>query len=74
MSSLNQRKFGVWMGLEHNDHSLLDTALLHWEGLIQHPALGRNPSHNMPYHLPLDLLRDKLMPAGAASPDRQPPA
>lgn len=68
LASLNQLKYGAWMGFEHNGYSLAETALLDWQGLFRHPALGRNPRHNMQHHVPLDLLRGKLMPPGAVSP------
>ena len=58
--SINQRKYGAWMGFEHNGYSLVDVARLDWDGLFQHPALGRNTVHNMEYHRPLDLLRQRL--------------
>ncbi len=63
LASLNQRKFGIWMGFEHNGYSLFESAALDWQGLFQHPALGRDPRHNSEYHQPLDLLRQRLLPA-----------
>ena len=60
LSSINQRKYGAWMGFEHNGYSLVDVARLDWDGLFQHPALGRNTVHNMEYHRPLDLLLQRL--------------
>lgn len=64
LASLNQRKYGAWMGFEHNGRSLAEEALGEWEhGFFQHPALGRNARHNMDHHRPLDLLRQRLMPA-----------
>lgn len=63
LSSLNQRKYAVWMQLEHRDCSLAESAALEWTGLFKHPALGRNTRHNMEYHTPIDLVRQRLMPA-----------
>ena len=60
LSSLNQRKTGAWMGFEWNDRSLVEEAMQEWEGLYQHPALGRNAQFNMEYHKPLDLARQRL--------------
>lgn len=60
LSSLNQRKTGAWMGFEWNDRSLVEEAAKEWEGLYQHPALGRNTQYNMEYHKPLDLARQRL--------------
>lgn len=60
MSSLNQRKFGMWMHLEHRGGALMENAALEWEGLFKHPALGRNARHDMEYHRPLDLIRQRL--------------
>lgn len=63
LASLNQRKYGAWMGFEHNDYSLVDVARLDWDGLFKHPALGRCERYNMEYHRPLDLLRQRFLPA-----------
>ncbi|GAA3920982.1 DUF6933 domain-containing protein [Luteimonas lutimaris] len=69
LASLNQRKYGAWMGFEHNGRSLVEEALGDWEhGLFQHPALGREPRHNSHWHRPLDLLRQRLMPAATVLP------
>lgn len=60
ISSINQRKVNAWIGFEHRSESLAEAALREWEsGFFQHPALG-----SYKYHLPLDLLRERLMPAG----------
>jgi hypothetical protein len=61
LSSINQRKLGVWLRLEHRDGPLVESAALEWDGLFQHPALGRNERHKMEYHRPLDLVRERLM-------------
>lgn len=74
LSTLNQRKFGTWMGLEHTERSLIDSAAREWEGLYKHPALGRNTRHNMDYHQPLDLLRQHLLPAADVIPFHRPTA
>ena len=64
LASLNQRKYGAWMGFEHNGRSLVEEALGEWEhGMFQHPALGREPRHNAQWHRPLDLLRQRLLPS-----------
>lgn len=63
LASLNQRKLGVWLGLEHNGYSLAESAAVDWGGLFKHPSLGRNQRHNMDYHRPLDLLRQHFIPA-----------
>jgi len=68
LASLNQRKFGFWLALEHSDRSLPEVAAQEWEGLFKHPALGRNTRHNMEYHRPLDLLRQHLMPSAQILP------
>ncbi|MDE2315656.1 MAG: hypothetical protein KGK06_04545 [Xanthomonadaceae bacterium] len=68
VSSLNQRKFELWMMLEHSDRSLSEAASRDWDGLFKHPALGRNTRHNMEYHRPLDLLRQRLLPAAQILP------
>ena len=51
------------MDLEHGDRTLTEAAAQDWDGLFKHPALGRNRLHNMDYHRPLDLLRQRLMPS-----------
>lgn len=68
LASLNQRKFGFWMALEHSDRSLPEAAAHEWDGLFKHPALGRNERHNMEYHRPLDLLRQRLLPPAQVLP------
>lgn len=68
LSSLNQRKTGAWMGFEWNDRSLVEEAAKEWEGLYQHPALGRNTQFNMEYHKPLDLARQRLVVSAAIVP------
>ena len=68
LASLNQRKFELWMTLEHSDRSLPEAAARDWDGLFKHPALGRNVRHNMEYHRPLDLLRQHLLPAAQVLP------
>lgn len=68
VSSLNQRKFELWMMLEHSDRSLPEAAARDWDGLFKHPALGRNTRHAMEYHRPLDLLRQRLLPAAQILP------
>jgi hypothetical protein len=60
LASLNQRKLGAWMGFEHNGYSPFESAVLDWKGLFKHPALGRDTRHNSEYHLPLDLIRQRL--------------
>lgn len=60
LSSLNQRKFELWLGFEHSDRSLFDSAARQWNGLFQHPALGRDPHSNSRYHKPIDLLKQLL--------------
>jgi len=60
LGSLNERKFELWMTLEHSEHSLPEAAAQDWNGLFRHPALGRNTRFNMEYHRPLDLLRQLL--------------
>lgn len=68
LSSLNQRKYAVWLHLEHGDGTLADMAAREWCGLFQHPALGRNTRHNMEYHRPIDLVRQHVMPAADVLP------
>lgn len=60
LSSLNQRKFEVSLDFEHDDTSLFDSAARQWNGLFQHPVLGRNPHSNSRYHAPIDLLKQRL--------------
>ncbi|WP_305805371.1 hypothetical protein [Stenotrophomonas sp. YIM B06876] len=68
LASLNQRKFAFWLDLEHSDRSLPEVAAHDWEGLFKHPALGRNTRHNMDWHMPLNLLRQRLLPAAQVIP------
>lgn len=63
LASLNQRKLEFWMALEYSDRSLAEVAALQWDGLFKHPTLGRNTRHNMEYHRPLDLVRQRLPPS-----------
>lgn len=65
LSSLNERKHGAWMAFEHQGASPVENAAREWQGLFRHPALGKDPRDNSVYHSPLDLLRGRLMPAGA---------
>ena len=61
IASIDQRKFGAWMGFEWNETALIDEAVREWrDGLFQHPALGRNPRFKSPYHGTLDLIRQRL--------------
>jgi len=42
-----------------------------WDGRFKHPALGRNERYErykMEYHRPLDLLRQRLLPAADVLP------
>lgn len=64
LGSLNERKFGLWMALEHTLQSLPEAAARDWDGLFKHPALGRNTRHNMEYHRPIDLVRQRLSGGG----------
>lgn len=68
LSSLNQRKHAVWLHLEHGDGTLADMAAREWEGLFRHPALGWNTRHNMEFHRPIDLVRQRLIPAADVLP------
>ncbi len=68
LASLNQRKFGFWLALEHGDRSMPEVAAQEWDGLFKHPALGRDTRYNMDYHRPLDLLRQRLLPAARIIP------
>ena len=63
LATLNQRKFESWIDLEQSERSLAEGAALDWDGLFKHPALGRNERYRMDYHRPLDLVRQRLMPA-----------
>lgn len=68
LGSLNERKFGAWLQFEHHDQSLVEGALHEWTGLFRHPALGRDTHYNMDYHQPLDLVRQRLLPAAEILP------
>lgn len=68
LASLNQRKFECWMAMEHADRTPASVAAHDWNGLFKHPALGRNERHRMDYHRPLDLLRQRLLPAADVLP------
>jgi len=70
LASLNLRKVNVWMDLEHTDRSLTEAAAHDWTGLFTHPALGRDPRYNMDHHVPLELIRQRLMPAADVIPLR----
>ena len=68
LSSLNERKFALWLALEHGVQSLFEVAAQQWNGMFKHAALGRNTRHNTEYHRPLDLLRQHLQPAAQIIP------
>lgn len=68
LSSLNNRKFGAWIGFEHQGFSLVDAAEREWDGLFKHPSLKTGARYDMDWHHPLDLLRKRLMPAGVTFP------
>lgn len=68
LSSMNQRKYAVWMQLEHNSRSLGDAAAMEWNGLFKHRSLGRDARFNSDYHSPIDLLRARLLPAADILP------
>lgn len=68
LGSLNQRKLGLWMALEHSGGSLAEAAAEDWKCLFKHPALGRDARYNIQYHVPLDLLRQHLLPAAQIIP------
>lgn len=61
LASMNQRKVGFWMRMEHTGQSLPEAAALEWDGLFSHPSLGRNARHGTSWHTPLDLLRQRLL-------------
>ncbi len=63
LASLNQRKLEFWMALEYSDRSLPEVVAQEWDDLFKHPTLGRNTRHNMEYHRPLDLVRQRLPPS-----------
>lgn len=63
LGTLNERKVAAWMQFEHNGRSLAESAVREWTGLFKHPALGRNTRHDMEYHRPVDLVRERLMPS-----------
>lgn len=60
LASLNQRKAGAWSSIEWGDRSLFEGAAREWDGLFQHPALGRDARCNSQYHVPLELLRQRF--------------
>lgn len=63
LGSLRIRRDEAWASFEHGGLALADAALRDWiGGLFRHPALGRDPRFNSPYHRPLDLLRQRLSP------------
>lgn len=72
LASINNRKYALWTGLEQTELSLLELAAQEWEGLFQHPSLGRDPRYNSEYHQPLDLLRQRLLPAAQILPFKRP--
>jgi hypothetical protein len=65
LSSINQRKSGVWNEQEQADHSLANSAAAEWLGLFKHQSLSRDERFNSDYHRPLDLLRQHLMTSPA---------
>ena len=67
VSTLNQRKFEIWMALEHSDQSLAEAAARDWNGLFKHPALDGDAGRKNDYHRPLDLLQRKLRVQSANS-------
>lgn len=60
LGSLNERKFGLWMALEHTAQSLPEAAARDWGGLFKRPVAGRTTRHSTDYHRPSDLLRERL--------------
>jgi hypothetical protein len=68
LSTLNQRKFAMWMRMEHRDGTLMEDATLEWDGLFKHSALGHNPRYNMDYHRPLALVMQHLVPTADVIP------
>lgn len=68
LSSLNNRKFGAWIGFEHQGFSLVDAAEREWDGLFKHPSLKTGARYDMDWHRPLDLLKKHLMPAPVILP------
>lgn len=68
LASMNQRKEAAWNRFEYGENSLVEAALMEWGGLFKHPALGRDERHNMDYHRPLDLIRQRLLPAATILP------
>lgn len=68
LASLNQRKFGIWMGFEHNGYTFADSALLEWDGMFRHPALAAGEGRYRNYHRPLDLIRRHLLPWAEVTP------
>lgn len=68
VASINQRKDRVWTRFEYDADSLAEAALLEWNMLFKHPALGRNERIDMDHHRPLDLVRQRLLPAADIFP------
>lgn len=68
LASLRHRNYGAWLGFEQQGLSSMDSAAREWDGLFQHPALGRDPRLNSEYHVPLDLLRRRLMRSATILP------
>lgn len=64
LGTLNERKFAAWMRFEHDGLSLAENAAHEWDGLFRHPAQRGKRD----YHLPLDLLRQQLMPTANLLP------
>lgn len=51
-----------------NACSLAEAALSEWDGLFRYPSLGRDARFNSEYHRPLDLIRQRLVPAADIIP------
>ena len=68
LTSLGHRNYAAWVAFEHQGLSLADAAASEWNGLFQHPALGRETKHNSEYHVPLNLLRLRLQPSAVILP------
>lgn len=55
LSSLNQRKFDMWIRLEHRGDTLMENAALEWEGLFKHSAWAQCAlQHGIPPSARLD--------------------
>jgi hypothetical protein len=63
LSSLNQRKFEVWVGFEHSSEPAFKAAMRLWDGFFKHPCLPKNQRSHNDWHRPLDLVRARLMPS-----------